>query len=76
MYRLSDELAVVEGDSVGGDLGYRFDFYRLKQGVWQLPTHVEKTANPRFGVAAYECNDSRVRLQDSDENEIMVIDVP
>jgi hypothetical protein len=72
LYRLSDELAVVEGDSVGGYLGYRFDFYRLKQGVWQLSTHVEKSANSRLGVAAYECNDSRVRL----ENEIMVIDVP
>lgn len=68
LYRLSDELAVVEGDSVGGYLGYRF--------VWQLSTHVEKTANPRLGVAAYECNGSRVRLLDSDENEIMVIDVP
>lgn len=76
LYRLSDELAVVEGDSAGGHLGYQFDFYRLKQGVWQLATRVEQTANPRLGVSAYECNGNRVRILDSDEDTIMEVEVP
>ncbi|MBE6415916.1 MAG: hypothetical protein E7032_05215 [Akkermansiaceae bacterium] len=74
--RLSDELAVVEGDWVSGHLGYQLDFYRLKQGAWQLVTRVEKTANPRFGVSAYECNGSRVRLLGFDESRIMDVTVP
>lgn len=76
MNRLNDELAVVEGDSVGGHLGYQFDFYRLKQGVWQLATRVEQSANPRLGVSAYECNGNRVRILDSDEDTIMEVEVP
>ena len=76
LYRLSDEFAVAEGDSVGGHLGYQFDFYRLKQGAWQLATRVEQTANPRLGVFAYECNGNRVRILDSDEDTIMEVEVP
>ena len=76
LFRLSDELAVVDGDTIGGYLGYRLDFYRLKQGLWQLATRVEKTANPRLGVSAYECNGNRVRILDSDEDVIMEVEVP
>lgn len=76
LLRLSDELAVVDGDNVGGHLGYRLDLYRLKQGLWQLATRVEKTANPRLGVSAYECNGNRMRILDSDENVIMEVEVP
>lgn len=76
LHRLSDELAVVAGDNVGGHLGYHFDFYRLKQGVWQLSTSVKQTANPRLGVFAYECNGNRVRILDSDEDSIMEVEVP
>lgn len=76
LHRLSDELAVVSGDNVGGHLGYHFDFYRLKQGVWQLATSVKQTANPRLGVSAYECNGNRVRILDSDEDTIMEVEVP
>ena len=76
LFRLSDELAVVDGDSVGGHLGYQFDFYRLKQGVWQLATRVEQSANPRFGAFAYECHGNRVRLLDSDEDTIIEVEVP
>lgn len=75
LFRLSDELAVVDGDTIGGYLGYRLDFYRLKQGLWQLATRVEKTANPRLG-GDYECHGNRVRLVDSDENVIMEVEVP